>query len=71
MKSKTLKPCPFCGGKAVLKQDSGFDYGSYIYWVECSQCAITTMREASKPNSTGVVAVVLVAASWNRRVGDE
>ena len=68
MKNENLKPCPFCGGKAVLKQDSGFDYGSYIYWVECSGCGASSPRESSSPTSTGVVAAVLVAANWNGRV---
>lgn len=33
---KTLKPCPFCGGKAKIKHA---DYSNYsIYWVECTEC---------------------------------
>ena len=31
-----LKPCPFCGGKAVIKAKTK-EYG-FTIWVECEKC---------------------------------
>lgn len=52
------KPCPFCGGKAKAIQRSGFDYGSYYYFVTCSHCEAKT-----KDYDSAVVAL----KSWNQR----
>lgn len=56
-----LKPCPFCGGKAKAIQRSGFDYGSYYYFVTCSQCEAETKDYGSAGDAL---------KSWNQRAGE-
>lgn len=52
--SKSLKPCPFCGGKAELEEDMG-----YPYVVSCKKCgARVTSLENDKKGSVD---------AWNRR----
>lgn len=61
-----LKPCPFCGGKAVLAVDNGFR-------VLCSKCGAQTEKRFDSYNGlTDVSCVVLEAIdAWNRRADDE
>ncbi len=33
-----LKPCPFCGGKAQLENDTGWNDEGYWEWIECCSC---------------------------------
>lgn len=40
-----LKPCPFCGGKAV--GSSGGGYWAY-YRIECTRCYVMTGKWSSK-----------------------
>jgi len=38
-----LKPCPFCGGNAVLKPDNLYSQDTrniHASWVTCSRCCI-------------------------------
>lgn len=53
-----LKPCPFCGGKAVIK------YGSegYCSWIFCEDCYATSAA-CFPPES-----VEKAIEAWNRRV---
>lgn len=61
-----LKPCPFCGGKAIIKR---FANPKHWYCVECEDCHCRTdgfvhnRREASDAENKEANAVV-----WNRRV---
>ncbi len=55
-----LKPCPFCGGKAVVEPEGFIVCG---YWVKCSKCGI----EQNTPYEMADEAI----AAWNRRVCDE
>lgn len=53
-----LKPCPFCGGKAVLQEDN-----NQGCMVECTKCLAGTriiynLGEDARP---------LVAEAWNNR----
>ena len=58
-----LKPCPFCGGKAVLKIKS-FDIFNNAAFVECKKChARTDLIEAS----LHYTAVDRAKDFWNRR----
>ncbi len=52
--AKSIKPCPFCGGRAGRYQD-------YIgFWhVQCDNCGIDTLNNDIKE---------LTVKSWNRRV---
>ncbi len=60
-----LKPCPFCGGKAVLNK--GRDTFGYYYSVDCkdtNNCQghfIHTKYFRKKPEAIG---------AWNRRAGN-
>ena len=52
--AKSLKPCPFCGGRAGQYQDyAGF------WHVQCDNCGIGTLKNDTKE---------LAVKSWNRRV---
>ena len=52
--AKSIKKCPFCGGKAGLYQDyMGF------WHVQCDNCGIGTTKNDIKE---------LAVKSWNRRV---
>lgn len=62
-----LKPCPFCGGEAVL-----FVLNEGGICVKCWNCDATSKirvdnREFSKPTN----ATKSVIEAWNRRVSDE
>lgn len=51
-----LKPCPFCGGKAIVwKEDAvWFD----ITWIGCKECGVQLRKYA---DNRGI-------KTWNRRV---
>lgn len=64
-----LKPCPFCGGKAIIRYcENGDRYRSNIYYpskrgaVICEKCRVEThvYSRASK-----------AVNAWNRRVGEK
>lgn len=64
--SEELKPCPFCGGEAVINVNDGVK-------VICRDCAAKSKclvdgYSKGKPNGT---AINLVIKAWNRRVADE
>lgn len=55
-----LKPCPFCGGKAILAYDSSSDESCQtMYTVECENCIANISWDTSK---------LKAIAAWNRRV---
>ena len=60
-----LKPCPFCGGKAILYVIGG-DYGtnSYVYCVKCHS------RGSLKTSYDLDIAKESAMQAWNRRVED-
>ena len=50
-----LKLCPFCGGEANLKDETGF----YTYFfVECKKCKASTNRKRAKEEAVN---------EWNKR----
>lgn len=63
-----LKPCPFCGGEAILQNvDAIGGTGGYytldaLYSVTCRPCDIGTGKYYNKTDPT---------KAWNRRVDDE
>ena len=60
--SNTLKPCPFCGGKAVeYLHDNGKDYTAHIVCKECgasTQCFVGSDRYVVRASRY----------AWNKRV---
>jgi len=71
-----LKPCPFCGGKAVIRYGSGY----YFMWsvvAECEDCHARTVPALYGNNGTLKAedcsydgrenAVALVTKRWNQR----
>ena len=59
MDNLTLKPCPFCGGEAILVKD----FSSFKDWtyVRCKECGAST-----SVSGNAYKAIEL----WNRRVAD-
>lgn len=55
-----LKPCPFCGGKAIPQKVKGdFDYPCNIFCHDCSAI------------KGGYSTIEKAIESWNRRMNDE
>ncbi len=52
-----LKPCPFCGGKAILLD------ASYPYWVVCDDCG-ARVRGHRGVGDEGIKASI---EAWNKR----
>ena len=78
-----LKPCPFCGGKAIFKttalHTSGDNIG-YDFAISCFGCD-ATLRAARgtaylklQPDGSAIVtngkALEIAAREWNRRAED-
>lgn len=66
--NSVLKPCPFCGGKAVLFVENGVQ-------VTCLSCGVRTSIEKDRIYQKGVSqertatsSVDKVIEEWNRRV---
>lgn len=57
--SEKLKPCPFCGSKAVLYK---YHWWGTAYGIECSQCKGLIDRCLTKEEAI---------EAWNRRAKDE
>ena len=57
--NKELKPCPFCGGKAMFISDV-MKLNPEIGYVQCCECLIRT--------TVGMKSDVI--NTWNRRVGN-
>ena len=61
--SDKLKPCPFCGGDAMLigrplHFNHMFDDGERAYHIECSLCWVRTPEVTDEESAVN---------SWNRR----
>lgn len=66
--NSVLKPCPFCGGRAVLIVENGVH-------VMCLSCGVGTSIRTDKIYQKGVSQEIIVTDSvdkvikeWNRRV---
>lgn len=58
-----LKPCPFCGGKAVVHVNDGVR----VICTKCGAASKSLIDGFSQGRPTGS-AVNLVVEAWNRRV---
>lgn len=58
--SDSLKPCPFCGGEAVIQKQYRSGGFRAVYWAACINCVASTfnMKRDSEEE---------VVAWWNRR----
>lgn len=69
-----LKPCPFCGGEAVIKAVNK-NYG-FTIWCQCQKCGAKT--EGYCPNTNNEDATIdniencknRALEQWNRRAND-
>lgn len=43
MREKELKPCPFCGGKAFLKDGKPKTFGTFEALVICTNCSASVV----------------------------
>ena len=59
-----LKPCPFCGGKALLSHDHAGIGASYI---RCEKCGLESIRFLK---SFEIASDDKAVEFWNRRVND-
>ena len=73
MDNVELKPCPFCGGKAEIKEDS--DTCFFRAWCECVKCHIQTQqwRVYTKKHDEKIAAMLIddckskLTEHWNNR----
>ena len=57
-----LKPCPFCGGEANIRNEDG------SVWIECKSCFCGTAFASGASPTEKLIEVV--THDWNRRVKD-
>lgn len=65
MEKVELKPCPFCGGKAVLLSGALFSASAEV---KCKKCGARTIVYKGGNYSD---VVLLASQAWNRRVGEQ
>lgn len=54
-----LKPCPFCGGKAVVLSGSRYYSNDFTFYATCLACGVETPRTSRTIESAHT--------AWNRR----
>jgi Lar family restriction alleviation protein len=60
-----LKPCPFCGGKAVVYKENGDEMVS----IACSECNCGTAYISGASSTEKKIEIAV--QDWNRRFDDE
>lgn len=75
MREKELKPCPFCGGKAILTDGKPKTFGTFEALVICKDCSASVVGVSSINFSTRKfeengydIAREQAIKAWNRRV---
>lgn len=66
--NSVLKPCPFCGGKAVLFVESGVQVIYLSCGVRTSSKADMICQKRASQESAATSSVEQVIEEWNRRV---
>jgi Lar family restriction alleviation protein len=60
MSEPSLKPCPFCGGKASFNRVPVNNRGQRLHFASCDECEFDALHGADDAEG---------AAKWNRRAG--
>ena len=63
MKNKEIKPCPFCGARAILLSNYNHSNGRNYFFITCDECGVETPRIYQKPD--------YAVECWNRRTDDD
>ena len=71
---RMLKPCPFCGGEAIIKTgynsrpEEGYEY----YEVECKECFASVCGKSRNTYREDIGKAIFSAVDkWNNRTGEE
>lgn len=74
MVEKELKPCPFCGGEAFLKEGKPTTFGTFEALVICKNCSASVIgvsrinfRTEHKSCNGYNLAKEQATKAWNRR----
>ena len=65
-----LKPCPFCGGEAVVENDFS-DYSFIVHCLNCYARTGTFMMGMYGIPDDEIEAQKVAVDAWNRRTNDE
>ena len=68
MTTEGLKPCPFCGGQARLKQHQKFQDS---YYVQCHDCGVRTPYSMLYSNGNLETVKSYLTKQWNNRSGND
>lgn len=64
-----LKPCPFCGGKAVVVSGTSDKvFSRATFYIHCVECNVST--ETFVDGDRNLEALLAAIAVWNRRMED-
>lgn len=81
---RPIEPCPFCGGRAVLRDFTRKSYGFTDYKIECQRCKVSMLSRDTdipiivdgstrlkKTRQSLLRAKLELIATWNRRATKE
>ena len=81
-KCESLKPCPFCGGKAIFRIERAMDtdvkYAKFLFSIRCDKCGVSSPRLYSvicRVDNKGSFEALSderqkAIADWNRRINN-